>query len=937
MSDLISIQDLENLKKHETFEAEVITGKAGGVAGGADIDSATNGVTGQVQATIPWVIKKADQEFESALAGMGYTRVGTFAEGSTLTNARQVLLDEADGQEYGWTGAFPKLVPPSSTPAGTGGIAMGAWVSRYDPISRIQAREALRRTYAEAGLTLVAGSFEAGGTLTSPGDVLLHEASGKAYGWAGTFPKVVAAFVEGPIGSEWVPQSDSALMNSQYRKIGKFGSAIKIYNKNEAVLNNSDGLYYVYVGNLALPVSVPQTPDTSWLSVGTLNGWQINHIKNWPGSENDYKKLQFMLDCCHAHGMAAILQGSIAIAGSIDVRCPLQSDGAVNLSSQEYPDNTRAPVRIRILGKNKITEEFTLTDIGIDIFPNVGEVVADKGNVSLSPSKMTNCDIAIGSADSVCHDVTISNILAVRNKTRSVPFIESYNCWNLLVDKCSVDEYSHIVKIIPTRGLVNHGILIRDTCGYSANGIECLGMSGLDATITIERCKSYVTRNSGGRAINCAFSKITIIDSYFSSSDGNCGVFQACRVVFSNSKFLSRAISGVSGSRWGLKLIKCQTMALNKCYIRGGDIPGQMSTLIHDLSDIEIDTNTAIHSSKLEMFDNTFESYDRNFRVAGVTDIKGANNTFKCSNPASFALNIHSTLSPMAGYIINSHFIVPSGTTNVLNELPASVSTSTASGRTSQMTSDVTAIVAGTNLPEMDGSRTYIYSFRVSDVSMIEGLVDGVTFKPLTSWISGRKSKLAFNGTAWNVPTSRIPATMANGAVVDSAASDMNWWVRSAVVISSDNVLSSRDFMTLGNGGTTGNETNAPNNKVSALIDADAYHSAQFRAPLVRNGVIYDNLSTGIVGSTFETLKDSRAAIGQKADGTYIVIVVDKGTADSSGTTQKNLALKFIALGCVEAYNLDGGGSATLAVNGVIVNRPADGSERSIPHVLNVI
>lgn len=42
-------------------------------------------------------------------------------------------------------------------------------------------REALRRSYAEAGYNLVSGSFEVGGTLVGASDVLLHEASGKAF------------------------------------------------------------------------------------------------------------------------------------------------------------------------------------------------------------------------------------------------------------------------------------------------------------------------------------------------------------------------------------------------------------------------------------------------------------------------------------------------------------------------------------------------------------------------------------------------------------------------------------------------------------------------------------------------------------------------------------------------------------------------------------
>ena len=58
-------------------------------------------------------------------------------------------------------------------------------------------REALRRSYAEAGYNLVDGSFEVGGTLVNANDVLLHEASGKAFsGPAGT----VAAGMNPAIG-----------------------------------------------------------------------------------------------------------------------------------------------------------------------------------------------------------------------------------------------------------------------------------------------------------------------------------------------------------------------------------------------------------------------------------------------------------------------------------------------------------------------------------------------------------------------------------------------------------------------------------------------------------------------------------------------------------------------------------------------------------------
>ena len=60
------------------------------------------------------------------------------------------------------------------------------FVSKFD-------RESLRRSYAEAGHTLVAGSFELGGTVSDAIDVLLYEADGKAYSYSGTLPHTASS------------------------------------------------------------------------------------------------------------------------------------------------------------------------------------------------------------------------------------------------------------------------------------------------------------------------------------------------------------------------------------------------------------------------------------------------------------------------------------------------------------------------------------------------------------------------------------------------------------------------------------------------------------------------------------------------------------------------------------------------------------------------
>jgi exopolysaccharide biosynthesis protein len=42
-------------------------------------------------------------------------------------------------------------------------------------------------------------------------------------------------------------------------------------------------------------------------------------------------------------------------------------------------------------------------------------------------------------------------------------------------------------------------------------------------------------------------------------------------------------------------------------------------------------------------------------------------------------------------------------------------------------------------------------------------------------------------------------------------------------------------------------------------------------------------------------------------------------------------------LGAVDAMNLDGGGSTSMALNGRVVNRPSDGRERGVANALLVM
>ena len=66
-----------------------------------------------------------------------------------------------------------------------------------------------------------------------------------------------------------------------------------------------------------------------------------------------------------------------------------------------------------------------------------------------------------------------------------------------------------------------------------------------------------------------------------------------------------------------------------------------------------------------------------------------------------------------------------------------------------------------------------------------------------------------------------------------------------------------------------------------------------------------------------------RTAAGYRNSGELVLLVVDGRQVDSRGVDLQELAILMRDLGCVEAINLDGGGSSAMVVDGKLLNRPA--------------
>ncbi len=101
-------------------------------------------------------------------------------------------------------------------------------------------------------------------------------------------------------------------------------------------------------------------------------------------------------------------------------------------------------------------------------------------------------------------------------------------------------------------------------------------------------------------------------------------------------------------------------------------------------------------------------------------------------------------------------------------------------------------------------------------------------------------------------------------------------------------------------------------NNVNHIISGGPY--------LVKNSEVFVDMTAQKLGSVGG--KNPRTAIGYTKDNEMIMVAVDGREGSSVGMTLMQLANFMKSLGCVNAMNLDGGGSTVMYVNGQVVNRP---------------
>lgn len=113
-------------------------------------------------------------------------------------------------------------------------------------------------------------------------------------------------------------------------------------------------------------------------------------------------------------------------------------------------------------------------------------------------------------------------------------------------------------------------------------------------------------------------------------------------------------------------------------------------------------------------------------------------------------------------------------------------------------------------------------------------------------------------------------------------------------------------------------------------LAGNIYQAFSFGPALVIDGVIQNIPADYLFNQSY---KEPRTAIGQLGPLSYLVVVADGRTDYSTGVKGRALAEFMYERGCYQAYNLDGGSSASMYFNG-LYNHMTDTGERNMFDIL---
>ena len=111
---------------------------------------------------------------------------------------------------------------------------------------------------------------------------------------------------------------------------------------------------------------------------------------------------------------------------------------------------------------------------------------------------------------------------------------------------------------------------------------------------------------------------------------------------------------------------------------------------------------------------------------------------------------------------------------------------------------------------------------------------------------------------------------------------------------------------------------------IPAIVERGAWQAWTFGPKLLTDGRPMEKFNSNVNPA------NPRSAIGYYEPGHYCFVLVDgRQQGYSKGMTLKELSQLFYDLGCVDAYNLDGGQTAVMAFDGKLASHPYEGGRKT--------
>ncbi|WP_427122228.1 phosphodiester glycosidase family protein [Proteus mirabilis] len=586
------------------------------------------------------------------------------------------------------------------------------------------------------------------------------------------------------------------------------------------------------------------------------------------------------------------------------------------------------------LSNGGVIDGMYLESLSINAFTNESLLINDKNGFSFLNNNGVDYHITVGAPSSSVKNVLVTGNKGMLSGNRNFPFLKLINVSNYVVSRNTTQEYHSLITVIPHRSFCNYNgeISFNNDESYIpfeliGDSVNCISGINIHSNTLSHQVRNASTSESYPILKYC--NNVTLSDNTLTF---NFPVsIEYCRhITMSNNKLVSGSLSS-SLRFWYSK----------NCIIINNDFNFSSSDAVCLI--LSGYNNALERSENIRVSNNKFHSKGRFINIASGSNNVCVNSNVFYNNIVNSHSNIYISSDSTNINVYENKRVALSSNGNLIQDDSSSAITSPPSNNDviTHGSLIVKELFVGKDA-DLNNSNAYIYSISAPNVSFLKAKyeTDGkglAIFKTMTEWMSGTSAELAINMSAFDSDVSKFYDGVMNGGLVDCYGGEF-YFRPSAAIINNFGELFCRDWTLKGDTGTESEGYGTPQRNIAnGMISEGVFQTFIFRSPLVVDGKLYDYKRTGIVNrGVFEDGIEPRMSIGQKKDGTIIIICVDGRRSDSPGCTMLSLANKFISLGCNNAFNTDGGGSATLWYKGKVINKPSDGVERKIPTVFYV-